>query len=46
MLFVPNIGGVSHDFIEEAAEEDIVLDCEAAARATMATQREFSEKQP
>ncbi|WP_250441197.1 Zn-dependent hydrolase [Caballeronia sp. AZ1_KS37] len=33
MLFVPSIGGVSHDFIEDTAESHIVLGCEVAARA-------------
>jgi N-carbamoyl-L-amino-acid hydrolase len=33
MLFVPSIGGVSHDFIEDTAESHIVSGCEVAARA-------------
>ncbi|HXZ10050.1 MAG TPA: Zn-dependent hydrolase [Paraburkholderia sp.] len=33
MLFVPSIGGVSHDFIEDTAEEHIVLGCQVAAAA-------------
>lgn len=33
MLFVPSIGGVSHDFIEDTAEEHIVLGCRVAATA-------------
>lgn len=33
MLFVPSIGGVSHDFIEDTAESHIVLGCKVAARA-------------
>jgi N-carbamoyl-L-amino-acid hydrolase len=33
MLFVPSIGGVSHDFIEDTAEAHIVLGCEVAAHA-------------
>ncbi|EIN02715.1 Zn-dependent hydrolase [Paraburkholderia hospita] len=33
MLFVPSIGGVSHDFIEDTAEAHIVLGCDVAARA-------------
>ncbi|SAK64702.1 allantoate amidohydrolase [Caballeronia catudaia] len=33
MLFVPSIGGVSHDFIEDTAEAHIVKGCEVAARA-------------
>ncbi|BAN27933.1 Zn-dependent hydrolase [Caballeronia insecticola] len=33
MLFVPSIGGVSHDFIEDTADAHIVLGCEVAAHA-------------
>jgi N-carbamoyl-L-amino-acid hydrolase len=33
MLFVPSIGGVSHDFIEDTAEHHIVLGCQVAAVA-------------
>ena len=37
MLFVPSIGGISHDFTEDTAEEDIVVGAQvyatAAARA-------------
>lgn len=36
MLFVPSIGGVSHDFIEDTAEEHIVLGCQVAATAAVA----------
>ncbi|WP_239482953.1 Zn-dependent hydrolase [Paraburkholderia sp. C35] len=36
MLFVPSIGGVSHDFIEDTAEADIVRGCDVAARAAAA----------
>lgn len=35
MLFVPSIGGVSHDFIEDTSEADLVLGCEVAARAAV-----------
>jgi beta-ureidopropionase / N-carbamoyl-L-amino-acid hydrolase len=35
MLFVPSIGGVSHDFIEDTAEEHIVAGCEVAAAAAV-----------
>jgi len=31
MLFVPSIGGVSHDFAEDTAEADIVLGCRVLA---------------
>ncbi len=33
MLFVPSIGGVSHDFAEDTADEDIVLGCQVMASA-------------
>jgi beta-ureidopropionase / N-carbamoyl-L-amino-acid hydrolase len=33
MLFVPSIGGRSHDVTEDTAEEDIVLGCEVLADA-------------
>jgi N-carbamoyl-L-amino-acid hydrolase len=34
MLFVPSIGGISHDIAEDTAEEDIVRGCRALATAT------------
>ncbi|MEX2649624.1 MAG: Zn-dependent hydrolase [Alphaproteobacteria bacterium] len=33
MLFVPSIGGVSHDFAEDTSDEDIVLGCQVLATA-------------
>jgi N-carbamoyl-L-amino-acid hydrolase len=33
MLFIPSIGGISHDFAEDSREEDIVRGCEVAADA-------------
>ncbi len=33
MLFVPSIGGISHDFAEDTAEDDIVLGCQVCADA-------------
>ena len=33
MLFIPSIGGVSHDFAEDSKEEDIVLGCQVLADA-------------
>ena len=33
MLFVPSIGGRSHDITEDTAEADIVLGCEVLADA-------------
>jgi len=35
MLFIPSIGGVSHDFIEDTSEADIVLGCRVAAEAAV-----------
>ena len=34
MLFVPSIGGVSHDFAEDTAEDDIALGCQVMATAS------------
>jgi beta-ureidopropionase / N-carbamoyl-L-amino-acid hydrolase len=36
MLFVPSIGGISHDFAEDTAEADIVLGCQVLASAAAA----------
>jgi N-carbamoyl-L-amino-acid hydrolase len=36
MLFIPSIGGISHDIAEDTAEEDIVRGCRALATATEA----------
>ena len=33
MLFVPSIGGISHDFAEDTADDDLVLGAQALARA-------------
>ena len=33
MLFVPSIGGISHDFAEDTAEDDIVRGCQVLATA-------------
>jgi N-carbamoyl-L-amino-acid hydrolase len=33
MLFVPSIGGISHDFAEDTAEADIALGCQIFASA-------------
>jgi N-carbamoyl-L-amino-acid hydrolase len=35
MLFVPSIGGVSHDFTEDTSTEDIVRGCRVAAAAAI-----------
>lgn len=31
MLFIPSIGGISHDFAEDSRDEDIVLGCQVLA---------------
>jgi N-carbamoyl-L-amino-acid hydrolase len=36
MLFVPSIGGISHDFAEDTAEDDIILGCQVMATAAAA----------
>jgi len=33
MLFVPSIGGISHDFAEDTAESDLVAGCQVLAEA-------------
>ena len=33
MLFIPSIGGISHDFAEDSHDEDIVLGCQVLADA-------------
>ena len=33
MLFIPSIGGISHDFAEDSRDEDIVLGCQVLANA-------------
>ena len=35
MLFVPSIGGISHDFAEDTAPDDIVTGCEVLAEAAV-----------
>jgi N-carbamoyl-L-amino-acid hydrolase len=36
MLFIPSIGGISHDFAEDSRDEDIVLGCQVLADAATA----------
>ena len=36
MLFVPSIGGISHDPAEDTRDEDIVLGCQVTASAALA----------
>ena len=40
MLFIPSIGGVSHDFIEDTSEADIVLGAHVATTAAVAILRD------
>ena len=35
MLFIPSIGGISHDFSENSLDEDIVLGCQVMADASV-----------
>lgn len=42
MLFIPSIGGISHDFAEDSKEEDIVLGCQVLATAAAAILRELA----
>jgi N-carbamoyl-L-amino-acid hydrolase len=44
MIFVPSIGGVSHDFDEDTAEEDIILGCQVMAAAVEALLQDEAEK--
>ncbi len=37
MLFIPSIGGISHDFAEDSREQDIVLGCQVLADAVAAS---------
>lgn len=40
MLFVPSIGGVSHDFAEDTSEDDIALGCQVMATAAASILKE------
>lgn len=42
MLFVPSIGGISHDFAEDTAEADIVLGCQVLTSAAAAVLQELN----
>jgi N-carbamoyl-L-amino-acid hydrolase len=46
MLFVPSIGGVSHDFIEDTEEAHIVLGCQVAAAAAVSILKENPLRHP
>ncbi len=43
MIFVPSIGGISHDFKEDTAEEDIILGCQVMAAAVEAILQDAAE---
>lgn len=42
MLFVPSIGGISHDFAEDTDEADIVLGCQVLTSAAAAVLQELN----
>lgn len=42
MLFVPSIGGISHDFAEDTRDDDIVLGCQVLATAAASILTEAS----
>ncbi len=42
MLFIPSIGGISHDFAEDSADDDIVTGCQVLADAAVSILRERS----
>ncbi len=44
MLFVPSIGGISHDFVEDTAEAHLVLGCKVAAEAAASILQEAAAK--
>ncbi len=44
MLFIPSIGGVSHDFAEDSRDEDIVLGCQVFADAVASILLEENER--
>ena len=46
MLFIPSIGGISHDIAEDTAEEDIVRGCRALAAATETLLRQSNPAWP
>ena len=42
MVFIPSIGGVSHDFSENSHDEDIILGCQVMADAAASLLQEKS----
>lgn len=43
MLFVPSIGGRSHDIVEDTSEADIVFGCEVLAHAVAKLRTQFAD---
>jgi N-carbamoyl-L-amino-acid hydrolase len=35
MLFIPSIGGISHDFAEDSHRDDLILGCQVMATAVV-----------
>jgi N-carbamoyl-L-amino-acid hydrolase len=44
MLFIPSIGGISHDFAEDSRDTDIVLGCQVLAEAVAAILAEANRR--
>jgi N-carbamoyl-L-amino-acid hydrolase len=44
MLFIPSIGGISHDFAEDSRDDDIVLGCQVLADAAASGAAAANEK--
>lgn len=44
MLFIPSIGGISHDFAEDSKREDIVTGCQVLADAAVSILREATSR--
>ena len=44
MLFVPSIGGISHNFDEDTADADLVLGCQVYTDAAAAMLLEWHEQ--
>jgi N-carbamoyl-L-amino-acid hydrolase len=40
MVFIPSIGGISHDFAEDSSDDDIVTGCQVLADATVSILRD------
>jgi N-carbamoyl-L-amino-acid hydrolase len=41
MLFIPSIGGISHDFAENSRDDDIVLGCQVLADGVASALKEM-----